>query len=81
MEPKILEILGWVAVGIGIFFALWVSYLISTAFVSCGIFFCPWTGEMVLRILMITALPLAVGLLILRHEEKRKAKIKTTGKN
>jgi hypothetical protein len=64
-------VVGWIAIGIGIFFALWVSYLISVAFVGCGIIFCQWTGEMLLRILMITALPMALGFLILRYDEKR----------
>jgi hypothetical protein len=71
-----LEVVGWAAVGVGIFFALWVSYLISVAFVGCGIIFCHWTGEMLIRILTITALPIAVGLLILRYEEKRRARIR-----
>lgn len=68
--------IGWVAIAIGIFFALWVSFVIGVAFVGCGIIFCHWTGEMLLRILMITALPMALGLLILRYDEKRHTRTK-----
>lgn len=63
---------GWAIVGIGIFFALWVSYVISTAFVWCGIILCHWTGEMLLRILILTALPMATGFVILRYDKKRR---------
>jgi sugar phosphate permease len=70
----ILEVVGWAIVGIGIFFALWVSYVISTAFVWCGIILCHWTWEMLFRVLIITALPIATGLLILRYDEKRREK-------
>jgi general stress protein CsbA len=62
---------------IGIFFALWVSYVISVAFVGCGIIFCQWTVEIVFRILMITALPMAIGFLIIRYDEKRRGADKT----
>jgi hypothetical protein len=67
----ILAIAGWVAIGIGIFFALWISYLISVAFVWCGVIFCRWTVEMMIRILTITALPMGIGFLMLRYDEKR----------
>jgi len=73
-RTTILEVVGWAIVGIGIFFALWVSYVISTAFVWCGIILCHWTAEMLLRILIITALPLATGFLILQYDEKRREK-------
>jgi hypothetical protein len=74
LRITILALLGWLAIGIGIFFALWVSFLISTSFAGCGIIFCHWTGEMLLRILIITALPMALGFLILQHDEKRHAR-------
>ena len=73
-RTTILEVVGWAIVGIGIFFALWVSYVISTAFVWCGIILCHWTGEMLFRVLIITSLPIGTGLLIVRYDEKRREK-------
>jgi hypothetical protein len=78
-KTRILEAVGWAIVGIGLFFALWVSYVISTAFVWCGIILCHWSGEMLLRILIVTGFPIASGLLILRYAEKRREKISESG--
>jgi hypothetical protein len=64
--------MGWIAIGIEIFFAPWVSYLTSVAFVECDIELCQWTLGMLLGILMITALLMALGFLILRYDEKRR---------
>lgn len=77
----VLSVGGWVAIGVGIFFALWVSYLISVAFVWCGVVFCEWTEEMIIRILTITALPIAVGFLMLRYDERRHARARRRADN
>ncbi len=72
MRATILAVTGRSLVAIGLFFALYVMYLLNVVFSACGIFFCHWTADMLLRILTITALPIGLGVLIIRYDEMRR---------
>ncbi len=76
MRTTVLAVTGWALVVIGLFFALWVTYLLNVVFSACGILFCHWTADVLLRILTITALPMGLGVLLIRYDEMRRNRVR-----